>query len=59
LKRKEKKRKIELFEKDPQEQVLVWDKSHLNDEEFVEETIDVLGAFVDANKWSVGNLTTN
>jgi hypothetical protein len=50
LKRNAKKRKTKLFEKDTQEQMMVWDKTHLNDEEFVEETTNVLGAFVDAKK---------
>ena len=58
VKRKAKKREIELYEKYPLEDVLILDKSHLNDEEFTKETIDVLGDFDDANKWSICNLTT-
>jgi hypothetical protein len=32
--------------------VKLWNVAHLNEEEFVEEVVDALGEFVDANKWS-------
>lgn len=35
---------------------MAWNASNLNDEEFVEEIADALGAFTNANKWYVGNL---
>jgi hypothetical protein len=37
--------------------VQLWNVAHLNEEEFAEEVVDALGAFVDANKWSVSRLT--
>jgi len=57
VKRKEKKRKIEIYEENPKDRVIIFNVAHLNDEEFFEETTYALGEFVDANKWSIANLT--
>jgi hypothetical protein len=40
-----------------QEVTQLWNVAHLDDEEFVEEATDALGAFSTANKWSVTRLT--
>lgn len=37
---------------------MVWNASNLNDEEFVDEASDALGAFPSANKRSINNLKT-
>lgn len=35
---------------------MVWNVSYINDEEFVDEAADEIGAFESVNKWSVTNL---
>jgi hypothetical protein len=55
--RKSKKRKMTHHEEITQEVTQLWNVAHLNDEEFAEEVVDSLGAFANANKWSVGRLT--
>jgi hypothetical protein len=59
MKRITKKRKIAHHEETTQEIVQLWNVAHLNEEEFAEEVVDALGAFVDANKWSVRNFLLN
>jgi hypothetical protein len=56
-KRKSKKRKMAHHEETTQEVTQLWNVSHLDDEEFAEEVVDSLGAFSNANKWSVSRLT--
>jgi hypothetical protein len=56
-KRRSKKRKMTHHEEITQEVTQLWNVAHLDDEEFAEEVVDALGAFSNANKWSVMRLS--
>jgi hypothetical protein len=58
VKRKNNKRKIVHHDETTHEVVQLWNVSHLNEEEFVEEVVDDLGEFVDLNKCPVRRLHT-
>ena len=49
------KRKIDLVQETPK-QLMVWNATNLNDEEFAKEIVDALGAFSKENKWSISNM---
>ena len=51
-----KKRKLDQPPNTHAKQVMVWNASNIKDEEFVDEVVDVIGAYVSTNKWSVSNL---
>jgi hypothetical protein len=52
-----KKRKVAHHEDTIQKIVHIWNGAHLNEDEFVEEAIDALGTFANAQKWPVSRLS--